>query len=239
MFLHYMARYLCMYNESIYERTNIYTYESYKPLNMRNYMELLDELLILNVYGSEDDSEEESEDELQLHETSELHNISRKIPILQHEDDSTPKGRRCSRRPRNQRVEKAITATTVKKNNKNTKRTNTTKKVKVNSLLTNQSETNMSTSDHKEFRTKKEDPYLLWLTAVMLKRIDRYDEAIDLLVRALRLQPCHWGAWLELSTLITDIKMVIVKKKTINISYNILKLLLAIHFLCFPLLFNI
>lgn len=206
MFLHFMARYLCMHNESIYERTNIF--ESHKPLNIRKYMELLDELLILNVYGTEDDSEEESEDETHTQEISELITTSHKNSMLHNIDESTPKGRRYGRRSRSQRIEKASTATS-KKSNKNTKRSNTSKKVKVSTSSTVQSEMSMSSGDRKEPRIRREDPYLLWLTAVMLKKIDRCDEAVDLLVRAIRLQPCHWGAWIELSTLIKDIQMVI------------------------------
>lgn len=205
MFLHYMARYLSMHNECIYERTNLF--DSFKPINMRAYMELLDELLILNVYGSEDDSDEESEDEPQLQEVSDLDTVNRKHSVQ--EDDSTPKGRRCSRRPRSLRIEKATT-TTLGKKNKITKRNNTAKKVKVTALSA-QSENNMSSGDHKEARIKREDPYLLWLTAVMLKRIDRCDEAVDILVRAIQIQPCYWGAWIELSTLVKDLHMVITK----------------------------
>jgi len=201
-----MARYLSMHNECIYERTNLF--DSFKPINMRAYMELLDELLILNVYGSEDDSDEESEDEQSL-EASDLDNINQKHSIQQQEVDSTPKGRRCSRRPRSLRIEKA-SASTLGKKNKITKRNNTTKKVKVTALAA-QSENNMSVGDYKELRIKREDPYLLWLTAVMLKRIDRCDEAIDILVRALQIQPCFWGAWIELSTLVKDLHMVITK----------------------------
>lgn len=201
MFLHYMARYLSMHNESIYERINIF--DSYKPLNIRKFMELLDELLILNVYGTEDDSDEESEDELQMQDIFELETSNQKN-YVNLEDDSTPKGRRCGRRPRNQKTEKASTSA-GKKNVKSTKRNNTTKKIKVN-ISASQSEPNTSIA---ESRIKREDPYLLWLTAVMLKRIDRYDEAVEVLIRAIRLQPCHWGAWIELSTLIKDIQMVI------------------------------
>lgn len=200
-----MARYLCMHNENIYERTSIF--ETYKPLNMRKFMELLDELLILNVYGNEDDSEAESEDESQLQETCELNSVNQKNSVQQYVDNSTPKGRRCSRRPRIQRIEKATT--TVGKKNIKSKRNNTTKKVKVIATSATQSEIHMSVGDCKEPRFKREDPYLLWLTAVMLKKIDRCDEAVELLVRALRLQPCHWGAWIELATLIKDIQMVI------------------------------
>lgn len=209
MFLHYMARYLSMHNESIYERINLF--DSYKPLNIRKFMELLDELLILNVYGTEDDSDEESEDEPQIQEMFELETSNQKN-FIHLEDDSTPKGRRCSRRPRNQRTEKASTTNAGKKNVKSTKRNNTTKKVKV-STSASQSESNPSAA---ESRIKREDPYLLWLTAVMLKRVDRCDEAIELLIRAIRIQPCHWGAWIELSTLIKDVKMVITNYNKLN-----------------------
>ncbi|XP_025202196.1 cell division cycle protein 23 homolog [Melanaphis sacchari] len=203
MFLHYMARYLSMHNECIYERTNLF--DSFKPVNMRAYMELLDELLILNVYRSEDDSDEESEEESQSQETSDIDTVNQKHSVQQLEDDSTPKGRRCSRRPRSLRIEKA-SSNTLGKKNKITKRNIITKKVKVTTLAA-QSENNMSAGDYKEARIKREDPYLLWLTAVMLKRIDRSDEAIDLLVRSLQIQPCFWGAWIELATLVKDLHM--------------------------------
>ncbi|XP_050425917.1 cell division cycle protein 23 homolog [Adelges cooleyi] len=49
------------------------------------------------------------------------------------------------------------------------------------------------------------DPYLFWLTAVILKKLDRNIEAKKLLIKALEIQPCHWAAWLELSTLIKDV----------------------------------
>lgn len=208
MFLHYMSRYLCMHNENIYDRTSIF--ETYKPLNMRKFMELLDELLMLNVYGNEDDSEEEFEDEPLLQETCKLDSVNQNNSVQQYEDNSTPKGRRCSRRLRIQQTEKATT-TVEKKNIKSTKRNSTTKKVKDNTTSATHSEVHMSVNDCKEPRFKREDPYLLWLTAVMLRKIDRCDEAVELLVRALRLQPCHWGAWLELTTLIKDIQMVIKK----------------------------
>lgn len=224
MFLHYMARYLSIHNESIYERTNIF--DSYKPLDMRKFMELLDELLILNVYGNEDDSEEETEVEPQLQasqpQTSQspalvlsgqslkyLLKCTSTEPVQQQDDYNTPKGRRCSRRSRNQRIEKVTNLTTqVKKNNKLTKRNNTTKKVKATTTTVSQFDI-IAFEGHKESRNKREDPYLLWLTAVMLKRIDRCNDAVELLIRAIRLQPCYWGAWIELSTMVKDIKMVI------------------------------
>jgi len=196
-----------MHNENIYERINIF--EVYKPLDIRKFMELLNELLILNVYKNEDESEDESEHESQLQEISLLNNVNQKNSVSQVEDNFTPKSRRYSRRPCSQRIEKINTTNIGKKNNKITKRNTTTKKIKVNLTSTSQSEMNTSTEDHKEPQIKREDPYLLWLTAVMLKKIDRCDEAIDLLVRAIQIQPCHWGAWIELSTLIKNISMVI------------------------------
>lgn len=223
MFLHYMARYLSIHNESIYERTNIF--DSYKPLDMRKFMELLDELLILNVYGNEDDSEEETEVEPQLqasqpqtsqssalvlseHTLKYLVNCTSTEPVQQQDNYNTPKGRRCSRRSRNQRIEKTTLTTQVKKNIKITKRNNTTKKVKA--PTTPVSQFNIITFEgHKESQNQREDPYLLWLTAVMLKRIDRCNDAVELLIRAIRLQPCYWGAWIELSTMVKDIKMVV------------------------------
>lgn len=215
MFLHFMARYLCMYNELMYERTTIDTYKSYKPTNIHKYMELLNELLVLNFYGSEGDFDDESEVEPCV--TSEVHGINQQISILQREEDNAPKSKQQSRRLRCQRIKKDSAATTVKTNNKSSKRNDTNKKAQDSSISTSQSETNMSTSDFNNFFPKRGDPYLLWLSAVMLKRVDRNDEARHLLIRALQLQPCHWGAWIELSTLITDMQMVFMKNTLYNI----------------------
>ena len=38
----------------------------------------------------------------------------------------------------------------------------------------------------------------------MLKRLNLNDDARDVLVEATRAEPCHWGAWLELSGHISE-----------------------------------
>lgn len=203
MFLHYMARFRIMHNKSICERPNLF--DSYQPLDIGKFMELLNELLILNVYGSEDDSEEESDEESQfLHEISELDNF-----IQEEEEDCTPMRKRCGRRQRSQKIEKASSTPKGKKNNKGNKRNNVGKKNKISSG-TAQSETSAS-SDHQALRIKREDPYLLWLTAIMLKKVERFEEALELLIKAIQIQPCFWNAWVDLSALITDIEMVTIK----------------------------
>lgn len=52
------------------------------------------------------------------------------------------------------------------------------------------------------------DGYHLWLYGVVLKRLDLKKQAVEVLCEALRCTPCHWGAWLELASLITDKSMV-------------------------------
>lgn len=190
-----------MHNESICERPNLF--DTYQPLNMRKFMELVDELLILNVYGSEDDSEDETEDE--SHDSFELDIVEDKISVEQQEYDSTPMSRRCGRRQRSQRIEKSRSVAPSKKHN--TKNTKNSKKSKTSTVET-VSKTNTSAGDKKVPRMKREDPYLLWLTAIMLRKIERHEEAIQLLLKAIKIQPCHWNAWLDLSTLIRDIKTV-------------------------------
>ncbi|KAF6201127.1 hypothetical protein GE061_005574 [Apolygus lucorum] len=48
------------------------------------------------------------------------------------------------------------------------------------------------------------DPYSMYLFGVVLKRLDLLDEARSVLAEAVALEPLHWGAWLELSMLVTD-----------------------------------
>ncbi|XP_073986828.1 cell division cycle protein 23 [Rhodnius prolixus] len=48
------------------------------------------------------------------------------------------------------------------------------------------------------------DSYCLYLYGVTLKRLDLLDLARVVLAEAVTLEPLHWGAWLELATLITD-----------------------------------
>ena len=44
------------------------------------------------------------------------------------------------------------------------------------------------------------DGYCLYLYGIVLKRLNLNDDARDVLVEAIRAEPCHWGAWLELSS---------------------------------------
>lgn len=51
---------------------------------------------------------------------------------------------------------------------------------------------------------KSMDPFCMYLFGVVLKRLDLLDDARAVLVEAVALEPLHWGAWLELSMLVTD-----------------------------------
>ena len=44
----------------------------------------------------------------------------------------------------------------------------------------------------------------MYLYGIVLKRLDLNDLARDALLASIQLEPCHWGAWLELSGHITD-----------------------------------
>ncbi|XP_050548067.1 cell division cycle protein 23 homolog [Daktulosphaira vitifoliae] len=198
MFLHYMARYISLYNQSIYERTNLF--EEPKLVDMqRNFILLLDELLIFTVYGGEDD---EVEDDIQSQSSfiSEMEDdeIDLKINVNQ-QNESTPI-KRCSSRRRSN-LKPMITNVQKKTiSNKNNKSSLFRKK-------NVQSKVSVTFDACKSLENGCGDPYLLWLAAVMLKKVDRCEEATRLLIESLEIQPCHWGAWLELSTLIKDIKM--------------------------------
>ena len=43
---------------------------------------------------------------------------------------------------------------------------------------------------------------------VILKKLDILKEAVEVLVEAVQAEPLHWGAWKELSLLISDKDMV-------------------------------
>lgn len=45
---------------------------------------------------------------------------------------------------------------------------------------------------------------------VVLRKLDLLKEAVEVFVEAIQALPLHWGAWLELSNLITNIEMVTV-----------------------------
>lgn len=43
---------------------------------------------------------------------------------------------------------------------------------------------------------------------VVLRKLDLLKEAVEVFVEAIHALPFHWGAWLELSNLVTNIEMV-------------------------------
>lgn len=43
---------------------------------------------------------------------------------------------------------------------------------------------------------------------VVLRKLDLLKEAVEVFVEAIHSLPLHWGAWLELSNLVTNIEMV-------------------------------
>ena len=43
---------------------------------------------------------------------------------------------------------------------------------------------------------------------VVLRKLDLLKEAVDVFVEATHALPLHWGAWLELCNLVTNIEMV-------------------------------
>ncbi|XP_064602219.1 cell division cycle protein 23 homolog isoform X2 [Liolophura sinensis] len=63
-------------------------------------------------------------------------------------------------------------------------------------------------SELSERHKKKElDGFCLYLYGVVLKKLDFVKEAIDVFVEAVRKEPLHWGAWQEMTRLITDREM--------------------------------
>lgn len=48
------------------------------------------------------------------------------------------------------------------------------------------------------------DGYCLYLYGIVLKRLQLRKQATDVLTAAIRAEPLHWGAWLELASLVTD-----------------------------------
>ncbi|KAL3227211.1 hypothetical protein MRX96_024181 [Rhipicephalus microplus] len=50
----------------------------------------------------------------------------------------------------------------------------------------------------------KLDGFCLYIYGVVLKRLQLRQEAIDVFVEAVQAEPLHWGAWLELSSLVAD-----------------------------------
>ncbi|KAH7933484.1 hypothetical protein HPB49_013176 [Dermacentor silvarum] len=50
----------------------------------------------------------------------------------------------------------------------------------------------------------KLDGFCLYIYGVVLKRLQLRQQAIDVFVEAVHAEPLHWGAWLELSSLVAD-----------------------------------
>ena len=50
----------------------------------------------------------------------------------------------------------------------------------------------------------KEDGYTLYLYGIVLKKLGLKDQAKKLLLEAINIEPCHWGAWLELTAFVGD-----------------------------------
>lgn len=55
-----------------------------------------------------------------------------------------------------------------------------------------------------QHQRKSLDGYCLYLYGVVFKRLQLHKLAIEVLVEAIHREPLHWGAWLELASLITD-----------------------------------
>uniref|UniRef100_A0A7N8XRZ5 CDC23 (cell division cycle 23, yeast, homolog) n=1 Tax=Mastacembelus armatus TaxID=205130 RepID=A0A7N8XRZ5_9TELE len=51
------------------------------------------------------------------------------------------------------------------------------------------------------------DGFTLYLYGVVLRKLDLLKEAVDVFVEAIHAIPLHWGAWLELSNLVTNVEM--------------------------------
>uniref|UniRef100_A0A3Q4N7C4 Cyclosome subunit 8 n=1 Tax=Neolamprologus brichardi TaxID=32507 RepID=A0A3Q4N7C4_NEOBR len=51
------------------------------------------------------------------------------------------------------------------------------------------------------------DGFTLYLYGVVLRKLDLPKEAVDVFVEGIHALPLHWGAWLELSNLVTNIEM--------------------------------
>lgn len=68
---------------------------------------------------------------------------------------------------------------------------------------------------------------------VVLRKLDLMKEAVDVFVEATHSLPLHWGAWLELCNLITNIDMVHIQHHTVSLnsthSVSGICLLLTLH----------
>ena len=51
---------------------------------------------------------------------------------------------------------------------------------------------------------QKLDGYCLYLYGVVLKKLQLPALARQMLLESLHMEPCHWGAWMELANLCAD-----------------------------------
>lgn len=56
----------------------------------------------------------------------------------------------------------------------------------------------------KKYANRELDGYTLYLYGVILKKLDLFKDATEILLESLQMEPMHWGTWQELVTLITD-----------------------------------
>nr|CAD7571578.1 unnamed protein product [Timema californicum] len=56
----------------------------------------------------------------------------------------------------------------------------------------------------RDYTLRKLDGYGFYLYGIVLKKLNLQQEALVVMVEAVHKEPMHWGAWLELATLITD-----------------------------------
>lgn len=48
------------------------------------------------------------------------------------------------------------------------------------------------------------DSYCLYVYGVVLKKLSLQDQAVSVLCQSISLEPCHWGAWLELACMVSS-----------------------------------
>ncbi|KAJ8867622.1 hypothetical protein PR048_031425 [Dryococelus australis] len=63
---------------------------------------------------------------------------------------------------------------------------------------------NLSVELRCDYSARQLDGFGLYLYSIVLKKLDLLKEACDVLVEATHKESSHWGAWLELTSLITD-----------------------------------
>lgn len=81
------------------------------------------------------------------------------------------------------------------------------------------------------------DAFCLYLYGLVLKGLDRGNEAIAVLVQSVNEYPCNWSAWQLLSSLVTSKEQVRSIGAPDKVSYSSLPLLLPVSFThCHPIL---